>query len=92
MRVFATQSVAQLMNVSPLSDYPAPTALSASRVQTWHVQLLLPQIYDPAPEVCALAVRVLERACQSLDTLEKVVTMRPSLDHLGETGTGLLTR
>lgn len=39
-----------------------------------------------------MVVKVLEVACENLETLELVVKMRPSLDHLGEIGAVLLTR
>lgn len=58
----------------------------------WQIRLLLTQIYDPSPEVCELAVRILETACMDLGTLQIVVQMRPTLDHLGNMGDGLLTR
>jgi rapamycin-insensitive companion of mTOR len=35
-------------------------------------------------------VRILEEACSSPETLELVVEMRPSLDHLGDAGAPLL--
>lgn len=60
--------------------------------QEWQIRMLLTQLYDPSQEVCELAVRVLEEACRTLETLEIVVQMRPSLDHLGDFGTVLLTR
>lgn len=85
VRIFATQHLSHLLSLAAASS-------SKGGAQEWQIRLLLTQIYDPSPEVCELAVKVLERACQSLETLEIVVQMRPSLDHLGEMGTGLLTR
>lgn len=81
VRIFATQRLSQLITDS--SDPAAPE---------WQIRLLLTQIYDIAPEVCELAVKVLEVACQSLETLEIVVQMRPSLDHLSDVGAVLLTK
>lgn len=60
--------------------------------EEWQIRLLLTQLYDPAQEVCELAVHVLEEACQSLETLEILVEMRPSLDHLGDMGVELMIR
>lgn len=67
-------------------------AATASVTPEWQIRLLLTQIYDPSSEVCDLAVRILETACLDLGTLQIVVQMRPTLDHLGDMGTGLLTR
>ncbi|KAK4705182.1 rapamycin-insensitive companion of mTOR, partial [Phenoliferia sp. Uapishka_3] len=79
VRVFATERLALLTR-------------ETEQVEEWQVRLLLTQLYDPSQEVCELAVRVLEDACRTLETLEVVVQMRPSLDHLGDFGDILLTR
>ena len=44
----------------------------------------MPKLYDPKPEVRELAVRFLEEACESMDVLQMVVKMQPTLDYLGE--------
>jgi len=53
---------------------------------------LLTQLYDPAMEVCELATQFLEEACESVDILQLVVAMQPTLDHLGDVGHGLLLK
>ncbi|KAI1757771.1 Rapamycin-insensitive companion of mTOR, N-term-domain-containing protein [Xylaria castorea] len=58
----------------------------------WAIQLLVTQLYDPEIEVCATAVKILEKACNSKPLLEYIVECRPSLDHLGEIGAPLLLR
>ncbi|KAI0866995.1 Rapamycin-insensitive companion of mTOR, N-term-domain-containing protein [Xylaria cubensis] len=58
----------------------------------WAIQLLVTQLYDPEVEVCATAVKILEKACNSKPLLEYIVECRPSLDHLGEIGAPLLLR
>lgn len=58
----------------------------------WAIQLLVTQLYDPDVEVCATAVKILEKACNNKSYLEFVVECRPSLDHLGEIGAPLLLR
>ncbi|KAH8653412.1 cytosolic regulator pianissimo [Xylariales sp. PMI_506] len=58
----------------------------------WAIQLLVTQLYDPEIEVCATAVKILEKACNSKHLLEYVVECRPALDHLGEIGAPLLLR
>lgn len=58
----------------------------------WPLQLLLTQLYDPDVEVCEIAVKILEEACNRKSCLEYVVRCRPSLDHLGEIGAPLLLR
>ena len=62
------------------------------KANSWALRLLLTQLYDPAPEVHELAVRILEDACESSDVLELVVEMQPALDHLGEIGDPLLLK
>lgn len=79
MRLYATEHVGQLIQTSP-------------KASTWALRLLLTQLYDPAPEVCELAVRILEEACESSDILELAVEMQPTLDHLGEIGDPLLLK
>jgi large subunit ribosomal protein L17e len=56
------------------------------------LRLLLTQLYDPAPEVCELAIHFLEEACESKDVLQLVVEMQPTVDHLGEVGHALLLK
>ena len=43
-------------------------------------------------EVCELATQFLEEACESVDILQLVVAMQPTLDHLGAVGHGLLLK
>lgn len=58
----------------------------------WTLRLLLTQLYDPAMDVCETAAHFLEEACESMDILQLVVVMQPTLDHLGEIGHGLLLK
>ncbi|KAH6661072.1 Rapamycin-insensitive companion of mTOR, N-term-domain-containing protein [Truncatella angustata] len=58
----------------------------------WAIQLLVTQLYDPEIEVCATAVKILEKACNTKHLLEYIVECRPALDHLGEIGAPLLLR
>ncbi len=58
----------------------------------WAIQLLVTQLYDPDVEVCATAVKILEKACNRKHSLEFIVECRPALDHLGEIGAPLLLR
>lgn len=58
----------------------------------WAIQLLVTQLYDPEVEVCEVAVKILEEACNQMESLEYVVRCRPALDHLGESGAPLLLR
>ncbi|KAK4124022.1 ARM repeat-containing protein [Parathielavia appendiculata] len=58
----------------------------------WAIQLLVTQLYDPDVEVCATAVKILEKACNTKNHLEYIVECRPALDHLGEIGAPLLLR
>lgn len=58
----------------------------------WAIRLLVGQLYDPEIEVCEVAIKILEEACDNLTSLEYVVKCRPALDHLGEIGAPLLLR
>ncbi|CAM1510003.1 Fc.00g003380.m01.CDS01 [Cosmosporella sp. VM-42] len=73
---------------------PVPSANSQGGVgdSKWAIQLLVTQLYDPEIEVCATAVKILEKACNRKTYLEYIVECRPALDHLGEIGAPLLLR
>ncbi|GAA5918699.1 hypothetical protein JCM1841_006247 [Sporobolomyces salmonicolor] len=86
IRLFATRHLATLLLTT------AATASPLGRAEEWQIDLLVPQLYDPSPEVTELAVQVLDQACQETETLEMVVRKRPALDHLGDVGVGLLTK
>ncbi|KAF2033583.1 hypothetical protein EK21DRAFT_58282 [Setomelanomma holmii] len=58
----------------------------------WSIRLLVTQLYDPDVEVCEVAIKILEEACNQTESLEFVVKCRPALDHLGEIGAPLLLR
>ena len=58
----------------------------------WAIRLLVSQLYDPEIEVCEVAIKILEEACNNITSLEYVVKCRPALDHLGEIGAPLLLR
>ncbi len=79
VRLFATWHLAELIR-----QYTLPAnAKNGSDVQSdWTINLLLTQLYDPAVEVRQLATKVVEEVCTSNCILEKVVSMRPTLDHL----------
>jgi len=69
-------------------DQPQSSAGNAE----WAIRLLVTQLYDPEVEVCEVAVKILEEACNQVHYLEYVVKCRPALDHLGEIGAPLLLR
>ena len=58
----------------------------------WAIESLVTQLYDPEVEVCATAVKILEKACNTKNQLEYIVWCEPALDHLGEIGAPLLLR
>lgn len=64
----------------------------SSGVAEWAIKLLVTQLYDPDVEVCEVAIKILEEACNQKESLEYVVKCRPALDHLGEIGAPLLLR
>ncbi|KIY71243.1 hypothetical protein CYLTODRAFT_140340 [Cylindrobasidium torrendii FP15055 ss-10] len=65
---------------------------STNNANVWTLRLLITQLYDPAPEVCEIAARFLEEACESKEILQLVVEMRPTMDHLGDAGNPLLLK
>ncbi|KAF8967140.1 Rapamycin-insensitive companion of mTOR, N-term-domain-containing protein [Flammula alnicola] len=79
IRLYATRHLGALIRGSPNAN-------------AWTLRLLLTQLYDPAPEVCELAVEFLEEACDSKEILQLVVEMQPTMDHLGEVGHRLLLK
>lgn len=79
IRMYATQHLGELIRGSASAN-------------AWTLRLLLTQLYDPAPEVCELAVHFLEEACEAKDILQLVVEMQPTMDHLGEIGHPLLLK
>ena len=58
----------------------------------WALELLVTQLYDGSPSVAEVAAQQLERACESLEVLQIVVNMQPTLHHLGDVGQPLLMR
>lgn len=58
----------------------------------WAIELLVTQLYDSEVEVCATAVKILEKACNTTSYLEYIIKCQPTLDHLGEIGAPLLLR
>ena len=79
IRVYATKHLGALIQ-------------NSTRANSWMLRLLLTQLYDPAPEVCELAVQYLRQACEDRDVLQLVVEMQPTLDHLGDVGHPLLLK
>jgi rapamycin-insensitive companion of mTOR len=65
---------------------------SSTGIAEWAIRLLVTQLYDPDVEVCEVAIKILEEACNRTESLEFVVKCRPALDHLGEIGAPLLLR
>lgn len=79
IRLYATRHLGTLIRGSPTAN-------------AWTLRLLLTQLYDPAPEVCELAIEFLEEACDSKEILQLVVEMQPTMDHLGDIGHRLLLK
>ncbi|CAO2647785.1 Nn.00g087070.m01.CDS01 [Neocucurbitaria sp. VM-36] len=85
IRIFATRLLRKYAT--------KPMQLSSSTgVAEWAIRLLVTQLYDPDVEVCEVAIKILEEACNQTESLEFVVKCRPALDHLGEIGAPLLLR
>lgn len=74
------------------TEYLGHVLQTSSKASTWALPLLITQLYDPSAEVCELAVRTLEEACESPEILNLTVELQPTLDHLGEIGDPLLLK
>ncbi|KAF1837369.1 cytosolic regulator pianissimo [Decorospora gaudefroyi] len=85
IRIFATRLLRKYAT-KPMQ------ASSSTSVAEWAIRLLVTQLYDPDVEVCEVAIKILEEACNQKESLEFVVKCRPALDHLGEIGAPLLLR
>jgi rapamycin-insensitive companion of mTOR len=85
IRIFATRLLRRYAT-KPM-QLTGPTG-----VAEWAIRLLVTQLYDPDVEVCEVAIKILEEACNQTESLEFVVKCRPALDHLGEIGAPLLLR
>lgn len=88
MRLFATR----LLRKYAVGRMRYSAGLQDPSSSQWAIKLVLTQLYDPDVEVCEMAVRILEEACDQPSHLEFVVKCRPALDHLGEIGAPLLLR
>nr|KIR45878.1 sterility protein Ste20 [Cryptococcus bacillisporus CA1280] len=78
-RLYATHHLGHLLQEQPV-------------LMDWGLQLMITQLYDTAMEVCDVAVMYLEEACTDPMWLEKVVQLRPTLEHLGDVGHPLFMR
>ncbi|EEB09264.1 hypothetical protein SJAG_04460 [Schizosaccharomyces japonicus yFS275] len=79
--------VTNFLSILLRSDY------ADSELQHWVIDLLILQLYDPFPEVCTAAVRLLNDAsAESESLLEYIIQRKPSLIHLGDIGASLLLR
>lgn len=89
IRIFATRLLRKYAT-KPLQPEDAP--VPGTEVAEWAIRLLVTQLYDPEIEVCEVAIKILEEACNQKRSLEYVVKCAPTLDHLGEIGAPLLLR
>lgn len=71
---------------------PVDSSIIGGSAAQWAIKLLVGQLYDPEIEICEVAIKILEEACNDITSLEYVVKCRPALDHLGEIGAPLLLR
>ena len=88
VRLFATK----LLRKYAVGRMRYSAGLQNADSSQWAIKLVLTQLYDPDVEVCEVAVKILEEACDQPSHLEFVVKCRPALDHLGEIGAPLLLR
>ncbi|KAJ9668040.1 hypothetical protein H2201_001846 [Coniosporium apollinis] len=89
IRIFSTRLLRKYAKKPMQASESTPIG---SGVAEWAIRLLVTQLYDPEIEVCEVAIKILEEACNQRHSLEYVVKCRPALDHLGEIGAPLLLR
>ncbi|KAK7524655.1 Rapamycin-insensitive companion of mTOR, N-term-domain-containing protein [Phyllosticta citriasiana] len=89
IRIFAARLLRKYAT-KPLQ--PLDSHLPGTGVAEWAIRLLVTQLYDPEIEVCEVAIKILEEACNQKRSLEYVVKCAPTMDHLGEIGAPLLLR
>ncbi|KAI5204722.1 hypothetical protein E4T39_03433 [Aureobasidium subglaciale] len=89
VRIAATR-ILRKYAIRPLDT--SPKSSGNGECAAWATRLLVTQLYDPEIEVCEIAIKILEEACNDNNSLEYVVKCRPALDHLGEIGAPLLLR
>ncbi|CAG2169861.1 unnamed protein product, partial [Oppiella nova] len=58
----------------------------------WAIELLVLQLYDKSSAVSLAAIDILQESCDSVENLEILIQLRPSLLHLGDNGLLLLVR
>ena len=58
----------------------------------WAIEMLVLQLYDKSSAVSLAAIDVLQESCDSIENLETLISLRPSLLHLGDNGLLLLIR
>lgn len=59
----------------------------------WPIEYLVGQLYDPCPAVASTALDILDEACSDDDAnLEKVISLRPALLHLGDVAIVFISR
>ena len=58
----------------------------------WALELLITQLADKNQPVVSAALDILDEACESVEHLEVLVSLRPALLHLGDRGVLLIAR
>lgn len=89
IRIYSTR---QLRRYATKPSLASDCGNVAAGTAEWAIRLLVTQLYDPELEVCEVAIKILEEACNQKSLLEYVVKCRPALDHLSEIGAPLLLR
>ncbi|KAJ9598512.1 hypothetical protein L9F63_010802, partial [Diploptera punctata] len=79
-RLYATQFLLVLLRAK-LPDF-----------EKWGIELLVMQLYDKSKAVSLAAIAVLEEAAEEKTYLDAIISLRPSLLHLGDKGLLLLIR
>ncbi|XP_054724795.1 rapamycin-insensitive companion of mTOR-like [Uloborus diversus] len=79
-RLYATNFLLILLRAK-LADY-----------RKWAIEVLVTQLYDVSKIVSSAAIDILDEACQIKENLEALISLRPSLLHMGDKGLLLLIR
>ena len=79
-RLYATNFLRVLLR-SEMSDF-----------HKWIIELLVQQLNDDSQSVCLSAIDILDEACDKLENLVELISLRPNLLHLNDKGILLFSR
>lgn len=89
VRIFTTKFLQTLVK---MSETDAQTEQEQTQEQQfWVIELLVAQLFDSDIGVVKMAIKSLEALCQNVDNLDHLISLKPSLYHLGSLGEPIYT-